>query len=159
MSNLSHTFLLSRRDLLTKAGTGLVAFASLGLIAKSAKADASAVEAAIKKAIGDKTPKSGRVSLELPQIAENGNTVPFSVSVDSPMSESDYVKAVHIFADKNPNPDVATFRFTSANGKARVSSRMRLLKSQNVIGVAEMSDGSVYMTKTPVKVTIGGCGG
>ena len=62
-------------------------------------------------------------------------------------------------AEKHPRPNVASFHFTPRSGKARVSTRMRLLKTQNVVAVAEMSDGSFYMTKTQMKVTIGGCGG
>ena len=85
--------------------------------------------------------------------------MPIAFEIDSPMTESDYVKAVHIFAEKNPLPNVASFHFTLRSGKARASTRMRLAKTQNVVAVVEMSDGSVYMAKTEVKVTIGGCGG
>ena len=148
-----------RREVLALAGTGVLAVAGIGLFPGAASADAAAVSKAIMKRIGDKSMKSGRITLELPQIAENGNTVPIGFEVDSPMTDGDYVKAVHIFAEKNPFPDVATFRFTPGNGKAKVSTRMRMLKSQNIVAVAEMSDGSVYTAKKAVKVTIGGCGG
>ncbi len=148
-----------RRDFLSMAGKGAIVVAGVGILPGAANADTAAVAKAIKKLIGDKKTKVGRINLELPQIAENGNTVPMGFEVESPMTDSDYVKAVHIFAEKNPAPNVATFRFTPSNGKAKVSTRMRLMKSQNVVAVAEMSEGSVYMVKTPVKVTIGGCGG
>ncbi|MCH7865528.1 MAG: thiosulfate oxidation carrier protein SoxY [Proteobacteria bacterium] len=141
------------------AGTGVIVVAGIGILPGAANADAAAVAKAIKEMIGDKKTKTGRIKMELPQIAENGNTVPMGFEVESPMTESDYVKAVHIFAEKNPQPYVATYRFTPDSGKAKVSTRMRLRKTQNVVAVAEMSDGSVYMVKTPVKVTIGGCGG
>ena len=98
-------------------------------------------------------------SLELPQIAENGNTVPLSIEVESPMSNSDHVKAVHIFAEGNPAPEVASFHFSPANGIAKASVRIRLAQTQNVIAVAELSDGSILQATTEVKVTIGGCGG
>ena len=75
------------------------------------------------------------------------------------MTSSDYVKTLHVYAEGNPSPEVATFRFSPESGKARVSTRMRMRGSQNIIAVAEMSDGSVYMGKKAVKVTIGGCGG
>ena len=114
---------------------------------------------ACAEVLDGKTPQAGRITLELPQIAENGNTVPISVEVDSPMTEQDYCKAVHLFADKNPLPDVASINFTPVCGKAKASTRMRLAKTQNVVAVAEMSDGSVYTAKAEVKVTIGGCGG
>ena len=159
MSVQFNTQNILRRDVLALAGTGVVAVSSIGLFAGDAMADPAAVAKAIKDRIGGKKSMAGNITLELPQIAENGNTVPIGFEVDSPMTDSDYVKAVHIFAEKNPSPEVATFRFTPANGKAKVSTRMRLLKSQNIVAVAEMSDGSVYMVKKAVKVTIGGCGG
>jgi sulfur-oxidizing protein SoxY len=85
--------------------------------------------------------------------------VPVNVEVESPMTEQDYVKAVHIFADGNPAPDVVTYRFTPASGKAAASTRARLAQTENIICIAEMSDGKLYMAKANVKVTIGGCGG
>ena len=149
----------NRRDVLELAGAGVAVVVGGSLIAFPANANKAAVADAIKKQIGDKPTQSGRIKLELPQIAENGNTVPIGIEVESAMTDSDYVKAVHVFAEKNPRPDVATFQFSPANGKAKVSTRMRLLKTQNIVAVAEMSDGSVYMAKNQVKVTIGGCGG
>jgi sulfur-oxidizing protein SoxY len=150
---------IRRRDVLAVAGTGVVAASTIGLFAGDALADPKAVAMAIKKKIGDKKTMAGNVTLELPQIAENGNTVPIAVEVKSPMTGSDYVKAVHIYSEGNPAPDVATFRFTPDSGRARVSLRMRMIKSQNVVAVAEMSNGKVHMVKNAVKVTIGGCGG
>ncbi len=148
-----------RRDVLAMAGTGVIAVAGIGLFSGEAMASPASTAKEIKAKIGGKATKSGRITLELPQIAENGNTVPIAVEIESPMTSGDYVKAVHIYADQNPAPFVATFRFTPDSGKARVSTRMRMIKSQNVIAVAEMSDGSIYMSKKAVKVTIGGCGG
>ncbi len=148
-----------RRSLLVGLGAGGLAVIGMTLVPRAVLADIDSMAAAIKERIGDAAMRDGRIGLELPQIAENGNTVPISFEVDSPMSESDYVKAVHVFAEKNPLPNVATFHFTPRSGKARASTRMRLAKTQNIVAVAEMSDGSVYMAKTEVKVTIGGCGG
>jgi sulfur-oxidizing protein SoxY len=108
---------------------------------------------------GAEAPESSIVKLEVPEIAENGNTVPLSVSVDSPMTADNYVKRVILLAEKNPNPGVATFHFSPRSGVAEASTRMRLATTQNVIAVAELSDGSFHMTKSQVKVTIGGCGG
>jgi sulfur-oxidizing protein SoxY len=116
-------------------------------------------ELAVRKIVGEAKPSEGKFALELPEIAENGNTVPFTVSVESPMTEKDHVKAIHIIATANPQPGVATFRLTPLSGKAAVSSRMRLARTQDVIGIAELSDGRFLMAKRPVKVTIGGCGG
>jgi sulfur-oxidizing protein SoxY len=108
---------------------------------------------------GNREIKEGRIFLDVPEIAENGNTVPVAFEVESPMSDEDYVKSVHILADGNPAPDVATFDFTPMSGIAAASTRIRLAKTQNIVVLAEMSDGSVYMAKSEVKVTIGGCGG
>jgi len=113
----------------------------------------------VKKVLGEAKPVEGKLVLEMPEIAENGNTVPFSVSLDSPMTETDHVKAIHIIATANPQPQVATFRFTPLSGKAAVASRARLARTQDVIAIAELSDGKFFMSKRNVKVTIGGCGG
>ena len=162
MAKKTEPHIYHRRDFLTMAGTGVVAVAGIGLFPGGARADHGPghipFAQAFKAKFGDTPIKSGRITMDLPQIAENGDTVPMGFEIDSPMTTSDYVKAVHIFAEKNPNPVVATYRFTPDSGRAKISTRMRLRKSQNVVAVAEMSDGSVYMAKTPVKVTIGGCG-
>jgi sulfur-oxidizing protein SoxY len=150
---------LGRRDFLRLAGAGATAFVASSLLPDLAAADAASAADAIKKIIGDKSANEGRITLELPQIAENGNTVPVTFEVESAMTDADHVKAVHIFADGNPLPNVATVKFSPASGRARASTRMRLAKTQNVIAIAEMSDGSIYMAKSEVKVTIGGCGG
>jgi sulfur-oxidizing protein SoxY len=150
---------VSRRDVLSYTSAGILAAAGVSLFGSIAKADKKMTLDAIKKLNGGKVAKSGKISLELPQIAENGNTVPLSFEVESPMSVSDHVKSVHIFAEGNPAPEVASFHFSPANGVAKVSVRMRLSKTQNVIAVAEMSDGSIFQATTEVKVTIGGCGG
>lgn len=159
MSEKFSTQNIKRRDVLAMAGTGVVAVSSIGLFANEAVADAAAVAKEIKGKIGDKKTMSGGITLELPQIAENGNTVPIAVEVKSPMTGDNYVKAVHVYAEGNPAPNVASFRFSPESGKARVSTRMRMIKSQNIVAVAEMSNGKVHMVKNPVKVTIGGCGG
>lgn len=139
--------------------TGLLAGVGLLVRPQAASATVETATAMMNDLIGGKTPQEGRVKVDMPQIAENGNTVPLTVTVDSPMTDADHVKAVHILADGNPDSGVASFRLTPLSGKAEVSVRMRLARTQNVWAVAEMSDGSVFMGKTEVKVTIGGCGG
>ena len=116
-------------------------------------------EEAVKKILGDTKPIDGKMLLDMPEIAENGNTVPFTVSVESPMTDADYVKAVHIVSTGNPQPGVATFHFTPQSGKASAASRLRLARTQDVIALAELSDGKVLQARKTVKVTIGGCGG
>ncbi len=146
----------TRRAVVAMAGLGGLAAA---LMPRLARADAAAVEDAIKKLYGDKKPAEGKIKLDLPQIAENGNTVPLTVTVDSPMTAEDYVKAVHVWADGNPLPGLASFYFTPAAAKAVASTRLRLARTQNIVAIAETNKGELFATKTEVKVTIGGCGG
>ncbi|MGB0684488.1 MAG: thiosulfate oxidation carrier protein SoxY [Magnetovibrionaceae bacterium] len=113
---------------------------------------------AVKKLVG-KEPTQGKVDLELPEIAENGNTVPLAITVESPMTKDDYVAKIHVFADGNPTPDVASFYLSPMMGEASASTRLRLAGTQNVIAVAEMSNGDAFIASKEVKVTIGGCGG
>jgi sulfur-oxidizing protein SoxY len=146
----------TRREALTLAAiAGLTAV----FAPKMVFADEAAVAAEIKKLYGDKKLDSGKIKLDVPEIAENGLVVPVNVEVESPMTDADYVKAVHIFADGNPLPGVVSYKFTPACGKASASTRMRLAQTQNIVCVAEMSNGALYTTKANVKVTIGGCGG
>lgn len=159
MTKTSDKSLISRRTALELASGGLIAVYMAGPLMSSANADAAMMAEAIKKLVGDGAIKEGRIKLDLPEIAENGNTVPISVSAESPMTDADHVKAVHLFAEKNPLPNVATINFTPMSGVAEASLRMRLAGTQNVVAVAEMSDGSLYTAKRQVKVTIGGCGG
>jgi sulfur-oxidizing protein SoxY len=105
------------------------------------------------------TPTEGKVTLKAPEIAENGNAVPITVSVDSEMTDKSFVKAIYIAADGNPNPPVATYEFTPLSGKAEIQLRVRLAQTEKLIVVAEMNDGTLYTASREIKVTIGGCGG
>jgi sulfur-oxidizing protein SoxY len=146
----------TRRETLT-----LAAMAGLAVLIapRMSLADEAAVAAEIKKLYGDKKPESGKIKLDVPEIAENGLVVPINVEVESPMTDSNYVKTVHVFADGNPLPGVVSYRFTPACGKAAASIRMRLAQTQNIVCIAEMSNGALHSVKANVKVTIGGCGG
>ena len=97
--------------------------------------------------------------LDVPEIAENGNQVKVSFDIDSPMTNDDFVKTVYLFADGNPAPNVAKFSFSTDMGACSATTRMRLSKTQNVYLLAEYNNGKFAMTKSKVKVTIGGCGG
>lgn len=145
----------TRRQALAVGGSAIIV-AAIG-ITPSLAANNSQEE--IDKFTGGKEAKEGKISLDLPEIAENGNTVPISLTVESPMTKDNYVKRVIVVADGNPNGGVATFHFSPSSGVAEASTRMRLAKTQNVMAVAEMSDGSFYKTSKQVKVTVGGCGG
>ncbi len=149
----------TRRRMIEQVGAGVLAAGGLLLLAPRARADLVKAQKLMKELIGDRTPQEGKVRLEMPQIAENGQSVPLTAAVDSPMTPDNYCRVVHILADGNPEAGVCSFEFTPMSGRAEFSTRMRLAQTQNVWAVAEMSDGSVWMTKTEVKVTIGGCGG
>ena len=149
---------LTRRQTLGLAGSA-AALAVSGFQVSLASAAADATTKRIMEFTGGKEPVAGKISLTAPEIAENGNTVPISVSVESAMSGDDLVESVMILADGNPNPAVATFHFTELSGEATATTRMRLAKTQDVVAVAKMKDGSVFSDTKLVKVTIGGCGG
>jgi sulfur-oxidizing protein SoxY len=147
---------IGRRRALTAAGA-LAAATALPLPAQAALR--ARTQAAIATIVGDRPLQEGRVALRLPAVAENGSVVPLTVTVESPMTAADHVKAVHVIAEANPRPEVASFHFTPACGRAEASTRIRLGETQAVIAVAEMSDGSVHLARQEVTVTIGGCGG
>jgi len=149
--------LLSRRTALAFGASS----AALTFIGLSKHASAAAKEAAdlVAKFTGGKTAEQGKVSIELPEIAENGNTVPLSVSVEAPMGADNYVSEILVVADGNPNPGVAAFQFSPLSGKAEASTRIRLATTQNIIAVAKTSKGEFFTSQKLVKVTIGGCGG
>ena len=149
--------LVDRREFLVTSGAAVATLAALssGALALEKK-DANKL---LKELTGGATPASGKVKLEMPEIAENGATVPVKISVDSPMTDKDYCESVTIIAPKNPTVYVATFHFTPDSGKAWINTRMRLAQTQEVWALAKMSDGKFYIAKTNVKVTIGGCGG
>lgn len=150
------TLQITRRSVLgLAAGIAALPFSGAAL----AQEAALKAEDDIKAFTGGAEVKEEGVTLELPEIAENGNTVPLKVSVKSPMTAEAYVKRILVVADGNPRPGVATFKLSAKSGEASASTRIRLAKTQNVIAVAELSDGSFRMAKKTVKVTIGGCGG
>lgn len=149
---------ISKREFLA-FGAGSIAFVTAGSVATQGFAATDETEKRIKEFAGGKKIASGKVSLTTPEIAENGNTVPITVDVESPMTRDDYVASVMLLADGNPLPGVATFHFTPMSGEASATTRIRLAKTQNVVAIAKMSNGDVYMDKKQVKVTIGGCGG
>jgi sulfur-oxidizing protein SoxY len=149
------TLIFNRREMLA-LGAGMAGAVAFGAPQALAKNDSDEV---IKKFTGGKAPTQGKIKLDLPEIAENGNTVPMTVTVESPMSEQSHVTEVLVLADGNPNAGVATFHFSPASGIAEANTRIRLAASQNIIAVARMNDGSFVMASKAVKVTIGGCGG
>jgi sulfur-oxidizing protein SoxY len=137
----------------------LAAIGAAGALPFSAQATPDAVAEALRKRFGDRPLTAGPLRIDLPDVAENGQAVPFGVEADSPMTAADHVKAIHVFAEKNPLPNVASFYFSPSNGKASVGIRMRLAETQVVVAVAETSTGALWRAEKLVKVTVGGCGG
>ena len=135
------------------AGTAAIVILPMG----SASATPEAMAAAIAKVVGGAPVREGRVSLDLPPLVENGSTVPLVVSVDSPMSETDYVRAIHVFNEKNPQPNVFTARLGPLNGRAVVGTRIKLGDSQKIVAIAETSDGRFWSASADVIVTLAAC--
>lgn len=151
---------MSRRSLLLSGAAALAFSRAWPVLADAATAAPERTEKfkeAFAKLIGAAKPVEGKISVDLPETAENGNFVPVSISVDSQMTDADHVKIIHLMSTGNPWPNVATFHLSPLNGIAKVQSRMRLARTQDVIVVAEMSDGTLAIATTLVKVTIGGC--
>ena len=124
---------------------------------RAAQAASESAAVAIKAILGDSVPREGKVSLDVPPIAENGNSVPLTVSVDSPMTATDHVRSIHVFAEANPRPNVAHFYLGPRAGRAQVSTRIRLFTSQKVVAIAALSDGSFWSGSAEVVITLAAC--
>lgn len=159
MAETATVSILNRRTFLVAAGSlALPAILQAAETAPPPAMERSALfEQAYAALLAGATPIEGKITLELPEIAENGNFVPLTVAVDHPMTEADYVKAIHILSTSNPVARVASFHLTPVNGVARVQSRIRLAKTQDVVAIAHLSSGLVAVASATVKVTIGGC--
>jgi sulfur-oxidizing protein SoxY len=148
----------SRREFLravggAAAGVGLASVVSV----TPARATPAEMQEAIRKVVGAAPVSEGRVRLELPPLSENGNSVPLAVSVESPMTATDHVKAIHVFTEKNPQADVVSFRLGPRAGRASVATRIRLADTQTVTAIAELSDGSFWSASAAVVVTLAAC--
>ena len=142
---------------------GAGGLALLGLGARPAPALAQAVRAGaqaelLKRIANGRTPRPERVRIGIAEVADNGASVPVTVTVDSPMTQADHVTAIHLVTDDNPAPEVMTVRMTPACGMAEIATRIRLAKSMSVIAYAETNDGRLWSATRAVIVTIGGCG-
>ena len=124
---------------------------------RPAQATPETMKSAIRQVVGEAAVKPGRIKLDLPPLVENGNTVAMAVSVDSPMTAKDYVKAIHVFTEKNPQPNVISVKLGPRAGKAEIQTRVRLADTQTVIAICEMSDGSFWSDKVDVIITLGAC--
>ncbi|HXW26020.1 MAG TPA: SoxY-related AACIE arm protein [Xanthobacteraceae bacterium] len=157
MPESDRTDAATRRQFLVVAG-GLAGAALTPLLGpRPAAATPAMMDAAIRDVVGEAPVREGKVTLDLPPLVENGNAVPMTVTVDSPMSAADHVKRIHVFNEKNPQPYVATFHLGPRAGKAKVSTRVRLADSQKVVAIAEMSDGSFWSDSVNMIVTLAAC--
>ena len=149
---------MNRREFLRATGGATAGLGIASLIAvEPARATPAEMQEAIRKVVGSARVTPGRVKLDLPPLVENGNTVPMTVSVESAMSQADHVKAIHVFNEKNPQPDVVNFHLGPRAGRASVSTRIRLADTQTVVAIAELSDGSFWSARAAVVVTLAAC--
>lgn len=146
---------LTRRDMITRVAVAVVAGGALG--AGPAAATPAAMEAAIRAVVGEAKLNRGKVKLDIPPLVENGNTVACAVSVDSPMTAANHVRAIHVFNEKNPQPNVISVKIGPRAGRARIATRIRLADTQTVVAVAELSDGSFWYDSADVIITLGAC--
>lgn len=159
MDDVLHLHVLDRRDFVLGAGAAALFAGLLGAISEArAIAGSAEFEAALSEILKGATPRDGGVEMDLPATIENGDYVPVTLAVESPMTAESYVKAIHLLSPANPRARVAIFRFTPLSGRATVTTVMRLAKTQEVVAVAELSDGSLLMSTRSVDVKVGGCG-
>jgi sulfur-oxidizing protein SoxY len=148
----------TRREFLaTTAGlAGGIALASV-VTARPSRATPAAMAEAIRKVVGEAPIRKGKVTIDVPPLVENGNSVPVTVSVDSPMTASDHVRSIHLFNEKNPQPNVIGVHLGPRAGKAAHSTRIKLADAQKIVAVAQHSDGSFWSDEADVIVTIAAC--
>ena len=145
----------SRREFLKTVAAG-VGLASVALV-RPAGATPAEMQEAVRKVVGSARVTPGKIKLDLPPLIENGNAVPLTVTVDSPMTEAQHVRAVHVFTEKNPQPYVVSFYLGPRAGRAKVATRVRLADSQNVVAICELSDGSFWSDSAGIVVTLAAC--
>ena len=147
----------SRRQFLGLAGGAAVLGALPTVIVRPAEATPATMAAAIQSVTGGAVVRTGKVKLDIPPLVENGNTVPMTVSVAHPMAPEDHVRSIHVFNEKNPQPNIGNFYLGPHNGRAQVSTRIRLADSQKIIAIAKLSDGSFWSASVDVVVTLAAC--
>ncbi|WP_314949337.1 SoxY-related AACIE arm protein [Bradyrhizobium cosmicum] len=147
----------TRRQFLSLAG-GVTAAGTIPLVTlRPLEATPAMLTAAIHNVVGETPVRTGKVKIDIPPLVENGNTVPMTVSVASPMTANDYVKSIHLFNEKNPQPNIGNFYLTSSSGRAQVATRVRLADTQKVIAIARLSDDTFWQAGADVVVTLAAC--
>ena len=147
----------TRRQFLSLAGSVTVAGTIPIVTLRPLEATPARLNSAIRNIVGEATIRTGKVKLDIPPLVENGNTVPMTVSVASPMTPDDYVKSIHIFNEKNPQPNIGNFYLNPSSGRAQVSTRMRLADTQKVVAIARMSDDTFWQVAADIVVTLAAC--
>ena len=147
----------TRRTFLELAGGAAIAGAVPIVTLRPLAATPATLNAAIRNVVGEAAVRMGKVTLDIPPLVENGNTVPITVKVASPMTEKDYVKSIHVFNEKNPLPNVGNFYIGPAAGRAQVSTRIRLADTQKVVAIARLSDDTFWSVSADVVVTLAAC--
>jgi sulfur-oxidizing protein SoxY len=147
----------TRRTFLGLAGGAAVAGSVPIVTLRPLEASPAMLSSAIRNVVGEAPVRSGKVKLDIPPLVENGNTVPMTVSVASPMTADDYVKSIHVFNEKNPQPNIGNFTIGPWAGRAQVSTRIRLADSQKVVAIARLSDDSFWWVSAEVVVTLAAC--
>lgn len=147
----------SRRQFLGLAGGAAVIGAVPIVTLRPVQATPAMLAAAIRNVVGAAAVRTGKVKLEIPPLVENGNTVPMTVSVSSPMTAEDHVKSIHVFNEKNPQPNIGNFYLGPQAGRAQISTRIRLADSQKIVAIAKLSDGSFWSATVEVVVTLAAC--
>ena len=147
----------TRRQFLRLTGSAAVLGTVPIVTLRPAEATPASLAAAIRTVTGGAAVKTGKVKLDVPPLVENGNTVPMTVSVASPMAPEDFVKSIHVFNEKNPQPNIGNFYLGPNSGRAQVSTRIRLADSQKVVAIARLSDGSFWSVSVDVVVTLAAC--
>ena len=147
----------TRRQFLALTGSAAVLGAVPIVTLRPADATPAMLAAAIRNVVGEAAVRPGKVKLDVPPLVENGNTVPMTVNVFSPMTSEDYVKSIHVFNEKNPQPNVGNFHLGPHAGRAQVSTRIRLADSQKVVAIARLSDDSFWSASVDIVVTLAAC--
>jgi sulfur-oxidizing protein SoxY len=147
----------TRREFLSLAGTAAVLGAVPIVTVRPAEATPAMLATAIRNVVGEAEVRTGKVKLDIPPLVENGNTVPMTVSVASPMTADDHVKSIHVFNEKNPQPNIGNFYLGPHAGRAQVSTRIRLADSQKVVAIARLSNDTFWSASADVIVTLAAC--
>jgi sulfur-oxidizing protein SoxY len=147
----------TRRTFLGLAGGAALLGAAPLVTVRPAEATPATMTAAIRTIVGEAAVRTGKVKLDVPPLVENGNTVPMTVSVSNPMTPVDHVVSIHVFNEKNPQPNMGNFYLGPRAGRAQISTRIRLADSQKIVAIARLSDGSFWSATVDVVVTLAAC--